>query len=379
MRKGRTCCSSSTTFSASPRPARKFRRCWAACRRAVAISRIWRRRWASCRSASRRPKKVRSRQCRRFTCRPTTTPIRLRPRRSPTWMRPRTFRAQSPNWEFIRPSIRWLRPRAFWIPRIIGDEHYNTAQSVKAILQRYKDLQDIIAILGIDELCEEDKLTVARARKIQRFLSQPFHVAEQFTGFPGKYVKLADTITRLQGDRGWQARRSAGAGVLHGGHDRGSDRKGPHTERLTAMADTLLLEVVAPERSLVEEQVSEVQVPALRRFHRRPAGACASAFRAEAGRRADVSRCRWRENPCDLRRICGSSAGSVRVLADAAERKEEIDLEDARRRLREAMAKLGKCTAKQSIRGGAGGSAPRPGESRSGGEMIGRGSGPKLR
>src|SRR5579885_3669806 len=79
-------------------------------------------------------------------------------------------------------------------PLIIGQEHYQTAQMVKGILQRYKDLQDIIAILGIDELSDEDKLTVARARKIQRFLSQPFHVAEQFTGVPGKYVKLADTI-----------------------------------------------------------------------------------------------------------------------------------------------------------------------------------------
>jgi F-type H+-transporting ATPase subunit beta len=79
-------------------------------------------------------------------------------------------------------------------PRIIGDEHYNVAQGVKQVLQRYKDLQDIIAILGIDELPEEDKLIVARARKIQRFLSQPFHVAEQFTGFKGKYVKLADTV-----------------------------------------------------------------------------------------------------------------------------------------------------------------------------------------
>jgi len=79
-------------------------------------------------------------------------------------------------------------------PRILGDEHYNVAQQVKQVLQRYKDLQDIIAILGIDELPEEDKVTVARARKIQKFLSQPFHVAEQFTGFKGKYVKLADTI-----------------------------------------------------------------------------------------------------------------------------------------------------------------------------------------
>jgi F-type H+-transporting ATPase subunit beta len=78
--------------------------------------------------------------------------------------------------------------------RIVGQDHYDVAQGVKRILQRYKDLQDIIAILGIDELSEEDKLTVARARKVQKFLSQPFHVAEQFTGIPGKYVKIADTV-----------------------------------------------------------------------------------------------------------------------------------------------------------------------------------------
>jgi F-type H+/Na+-transporting ATPase subunit beta len=79
-------------------------------------------------------------------------------------------------------------------PRIVGQEHYDVAQSVKKTLQTYKDLQDIIAILGIDELSEEQKLTVSRARKAQRFLSQPFHVAEQFTGTPGKYVKVADTV-----------------------------------------------------------------------------------------------------------------------------------------------------------------------------------------
>src|SRR5204862_3904011 len=79
-------------------------------------------------------------------------------------------------------------------PRILGNEHYTTARLVKQILQRYKDLQDIIAILGIDELSEEDKLTVSRARKIQKFLSQPFFVAQQFTGLEGKYVPIADTI-----------------------------------------------------------------------------------------------------------------------------------------------------------------------------------------
>jgi F-type H+-transporting ATPase subunit beta len=79
-------------------------------------------------------------------------------------------------------------------PNIVGDEHYQTAQDVKGILQRYKELQDIIAILGVDELSEDDRLIVDRARKLQRFLSQPFHVAEQFTGRPGKYVAIADTI-----------------------------------------------------------------------------------------------------------------------------------------------------------------------------------------
>ena len=79
-------------------------------------------------------------------------------------------------------------------PRVLGEEHYNVAREVQKILQTYKSLQDIIAILGMDELSEEDKLVVARARKIQRFLSQPFHVAEVFTGFSGKYVEIADTI-----------------------------------------------------------------------------------------------------------------------------------------------------------------------------------------
>jgi len=79
-------------------------------------------------------------------------------------------------------------------PKIVGDEHYNVAQGVKRILQRYKDLQDIIAILGIEELSEEDKLTVSRARKVQKFLSQPFFVAQQFTGYAGKFVKIEDTV-----------------------------------------------------------------------------------------------------------------------------------------------------------------------------------------
>ena len=84
-------------------------------------------------------------------------------------------------------------------PRIVGEEHYHVARAVQSLLQRYKSLQDIIAILGMDELSEEDKLTVARARKIERFLSQPFHVAEVFTGSPGKLVSLADTVKSFKG------------------------------------------------------------------------------------------------------------------------------------------------------------------------------------
>jgi F-type H+-transporting ATPase subunit beta len=79
-------------------------------------------------------------------------------------------------------------------PAVVGDEHYAVAQEVKNVLQRYKELQDIIAILGIDELSEEDKVIVGRARRLQRFLSQPFFVAEQFTGMEGKFVELEDTI-----------------------------------------------------------------------------------------------------------------------------------------------------------------------------------------
>ncbi len=91
-------------------------------------------------------------------------------------------------------------------PQVVGDHHYNVARQVQQVLQRYKDLQDIIAILGMDELSEDDKLAVARARKMEKFLSQPFHVAETFTGTPGVYVELKDTITAFEE-------------ILHGKHD----------------------------------------------------------------------------------------------------------------------------------------------------------------
>ena len=111
-------------------------------------------------------------------------------------------------------------------PAVVGEEHYMVAREVQRILQRYKDLQDIIAILGIDELSEEDKLTVARARKIQRFLSQPFHVAEQFTGFKGRYVKVEDTIRGFKMLCQGELDDLPEQAFLYVGRDRGGDREG---------------------------------------------------------------------------------------------------------------------------------------------------------
>ena len=111
-------------------------------------------------------------------------------------------------------------------PGIVSDEHYTVATQVQQVLQRYKDLQDIIAILGMDELTDEDKLVVSRARKIERFLSQPNFVAEQFTGTPGRVRQARGHDPGLPRDPRGQARRPARGGVLHGRHDRGSRRQG---------------------------------------------------------------------------------------------------------------------------------------------------------
>ena len=97
--------------------------------------------------------------------------------------------------QFLFPAVDPLASNSRILePAIVGEDHYNAARGVQQVLQRYKDLQDVIAILGIDELSEEDQLTVARARKIQRFLTQPFFVGEVFTGIPGKYVPIAETV-----------------------------------------------------------------------------------------------------------------------------------------------------------------------------------------
>ena len=163
-----------------------------------ATSRPWPTRWASCRSGSPRPAATRSPRCRRSTCPPTTTPTRRRPPRSPTSTRPPSS-SRPISEKGIYPAVDPLDSTSRILdPRYVGDEHYQVAQRTKEILQRYKDLQDIIAILGIDELSEEDKILVNRARRIQRFLSQNTYVAKQFTGLDGSFVPLEETLAAFK-------------------------------------------------------------------------------------------------------------------------------------------------------------------------------------
>ena len=137
----------------------------------------------NCKSVLHRRKTVPLRLYRQYMYRPTTLPIRLRRQHLPIVE------------QGIYPAVDPLESNSRILEEdIVGKEHYDTARRVQEILQKYTELQDIIAILGMEELSEEDKITVYRARKIQRFLSQPFHVAETFTGVPGKYVPLKETI-----------------------------------------------------------------------------------------------------------------------------------------------------------------------------------------
>jgi F-type H+-transporting ATPase subunit beta len=141
----------------------------------------------------------------------------------------RSVAARSPSSASTRPWTRSTRHSRLMDPQIVGEEHYQVARDVQGILQRYKSLQDIIAILGMDELSEEDKLTVARARKIQRFLSQPFDVAQVFTGSPGVQVPLEDTIDSFKARCGRRVRPPARSGLLHGRRHRRGDRQGRET------------------------------------------------------------------------------------------------------------------------------------------------------
>ena len=192
--KARTCSSSSTISSVSLRRARKCRRCSAASRRRWAISLLSRPTWASFRNVSPRTNKgsITSVQAVYVPADDLTDPA---PATSFAHLDATTVLNRAISELGIYPAVDPLDSTSRVLePRVVGQEHYETARAVQAILQKYKSLQDIIAILGMDELSEEDKITVSRARKIQRFLSQPFHVAEVFTNIPGKFVQIEDTV-----------------------------------------------------------------------------------------------------------------------------------------------------------------------------------------
>ena len=189
-----TCCSSSTTSSASPRRAPRCRRSSAASPRRWATSRRSPPTWASCRSGSPRPAAARSPRVQAIYV-PADDLTDPAPATSFAHLDATTVLSRAISELGIYPAVDPLDSTSRLLdPMVIGDEHYQVARDVQGILQRYKSLQDIIAILGMDELSEEDKITVARARKIQRFLSQPFDVAAVFTGSPGVQVPLDVTI-----------------------------------------------------------------------------------------------------------------------------------------------------------------------------------------
>ena len=213
--------------------------------------------------------------------------------------------------------------------RIIGDEHYNVARAVKQVLQRYKDLQDIIAILGIDELSEEDKLTVGRARRIQRFLSQPFFVAEQFTGFAGQVRADRRHRAQLPRDRRRQVRSPAGAGVLHGRHDRGSGRKSREDEGLADGTPDPARSADRHARSARRPRArGRGADPRRRRLLRRAAGTHAAA-RVARGRRAVVPQGSEKTYVAIAYGFAEVLPDGVTILAQLAERAEEIDVERA--------------------------------------------------
>ena len=176
-------------------------------------------------------------------------------------------------------------------PLVVGQEHYDVAQETKRVLQRYRDLQDIISILGIDELSEEDKSTVARARRLQRFMSQPFFVGEVFTGRPGKYVPIKDTVASFAEILEGKTDDPARAGVLPRRHARRRARQRRDAGRLSM---PLLLDIVTPERLAYSGRGRQRPAARLRgragrpapprAAHREPRGA-ASCASGRAGRR----------------------------------------------------------------------------------------------
>ncbi len=230
-------------------------------------------------------------------------------------------------------------------PLVVGQEHYDVAREVQRVLQRYRDLQDIIAILGIDELSEEDKALVARARRLQRFMSQPMFVAAVFTGREGQYVQHQGHRGVVQGDPRGQGRRPARAGLLPGRHARrGARERGAHRGRLSmdagrreALGMPLQLEIVTPERQAYSGEVDAVFCPGHRGRARRAAAPRPAAL--DAGHRGAAHphgrpRRSTSPSPAASSRCDPTRSSSWPRLADLSS---EIDLEAAEEARNEAQ------------------------------------------
>ena len=227
---------------------------------------------------------------------------------------------------------------------------------MKQILQRYKDLQDIIAILGIDELSEEDKVTVARARKIQKFLSQPFHVAEQFTGIPGKYVPLADTDPQLQDDRRTASWTTCPSRPSTWRAPSRTSRAGQEAPGLGAMPcpcpTKLSLEVVTPEGLLLREEVDEVMAPGADGYFGVLPGHTPVALDPRGRARSPTARAPRPDYLTCFWGFCEVLPDRVNILAEIGERAEDIDVARAEQAKTRAEAQAQGHQGRGRLRGG---------------------------
>ena len=224
-------------------------------------------------------------------------------------------------------------------PEVVGDRHYLVANRVQQLLQRYKDLQDIIAILGLDELSEEDRLTVNRARKVQRFLSQPFFVAEVFTGLAGEYVTTEETVNSFEAIINGELDEVPEQAFLNvGGIEqvmaKASSSRRARRDGGVVVASTMQVEVVTPERVIFSGEVDHGRHPHALGRGRVPAPPRALPRRAGGEPHADLRRATGRvEDIAVLGGFVEVSNNRVTILAEQAELAAEIDVERVRREL----------------------------------------------
>ena len=273
------------------RRAPRCRRCSAACRARSATSRRSRPRWASCRSGSPRRRRARSPRCRRSTSRRTTSPTRRRRTRSRTSTRP-PCSTRAIVEKGIYPAVDPLDSSSRALqPGIVSDEHYEVATRVQEILQRYKDLQDIIAILGMDELTDEHKLAVARARRSSASSRSRTSSPSSSPGTPGKYVKLEDTIRGLPGDHrrasttSCPSRRSTWSATIEEAVEKARQLPRPPPRR-ASMADAhpkFDVALVTPDGAGVRGRGRDAHRPRRGRRDRRPRAARPACGDAQGG------------------------------------------------------------------------------------------------